>query len=184
MYLSLGLSFFRYPTSITWLGQFRHFIFTSVLSGDFGSHMHTHACVHTNIPDRKLADMHKYKLSSPGTWVLVTTRVSLSWLFSFTCSSIMSDCTSNSELASKATKFWRLLLTGTDLQRMGQVGNARPGQLNDRHLHSAFSHHLGQLPSISQAIPIHCLCSPSGDQKTRTSGLSWLGQLSSWCAPI
>ena len=29
---------------------------------------------------------------------------------------------------------------------MGQVGNARPGQLSDRHLRSAFSHHLGQLP--------------------------------------
>ena len=25
-------------------------------------------------------------------------------------------------------------------------GNARPGQLSDRHLRSAFSHHLGQLP--------------------------------------
>ena len=50
------------------------------------------------------------------------------------------------DLASKATKFWHLLLTGTDLQRMGQVGNARPGQLSDRHLRSAFSHHLGQLP--------------------------------------
>ena len=76
------------------------------------------------------------------------------------------------DLASKVTKFLHLLLTGTVLQRIGQVGNAHPGQLSDMHLRSAFSHHLGQLHSTSQAGLIHCLCNTSGDQKTRTSGLS------------
>ena len=95
MYLSLRPSRIHYPTSITWLGQFRQLILTSILAG---TSMCTHACVHSNIPERKLAHMQKYKLSSPGTWILVSTQLSLSWLFSFTCSLIMSRCTSNSVL--------------------------------------------------------------------------------------
>ena len=65
-----------------------------------------------------------------------------------------------------------------------RVGSTCYKQLYRMHLHSAFSHHLGQLHSTSHVGLMHCLCIPSGDQKTRTSEFSWLEELLSRCAPI
>ena len=123
--------------------------------------------------------MQKYRLSAPGTWILVSTRLFfLSWLFSFTCSSIMSGWTSNSvtypqKLQNLGICSWQV----PTCRAPGRVGSVRPGQLSDMSLCSAFSHHLGQLHGTSHVGLIHCLCIPSGDQKTRTSELIWLGEL-------
>ena len=121
--------------------------------------------------------MQKYRLSALGKWTLVSTRLFLSWLFSFTCSSIMSGCTSNSvaypqKLQNLGICSWQV----PTCRESGRVGRARPGHLSDMNLCSAFSHHLGQLHGTSHVGLIHCLCMP-GDQKTRTCELFWVGEL-------
>ena len=69
--LLLARHYVPFPMAFMFLLFNFHHLVRSVLTAHThkrtGRHICTHMCEHTNVPERKLAHMQKYKLSSPGT---------------------------------------------------------------------------------------------------------------------